>query len=145
MAEKTITIDTNEWAYPDKSGAKHLVTNAETFTFTLTDGGASAVTYALDGGSVNCDDGGEVQLLADAGTAGSGNIARSIGPLADANDDATTYGVEGRWLMSYNNGPIQAWVPATLKIDNVDAPTAITAKFEDQFGNSFTWTTVTVS
>ena len=143
MSTKTVTIDTNEWNYPDAYGTKHTVKDAETFTFTLTDGGASAVTYAIDiDESVACDDGGQVKLLRDAD---NDNSTRSIGPLADANDDATVYGVEGRWLMSYNDGPVQEWVPATLKVDNVDAPTAITAKFEDQFGNSFNWSTVTVS
>jgi len=143
MSTKTVTIDTNEWSYPDISGAPHVVTNAETFTFTLTDGGETAVTYAIDAAqTVNCDDGGEVQLLRDCDI---GNNSRSIGPLADTSDGTATLGVEGRWLMSYNNGPVQEWRPASLTIDNIDAPTSITATFEDQFGNTFTWSTVTVA
>jgi len=43
MATKTFTIDTNEWLYPDVTGITHAVTNAQTFTIELTDGGASAV------------------------------------------------------------------------------------------------------
>ena len=48
MSTKTVTIDTNEWLYPDVSGITHAVTNGQTFTFELTDGGASAVTYQTD-------------------------------------------------------------------------------------------------
>ena len=59
MANKTVTIDTGEWSYPDISGAPHVVTNAETFTFELTDGGAAAVYYGLNSGqSVDCAYGG---------------------------------------------------------------------------------------
>ena len=43
MATKTVTIDTGEWIYLDKFGDEHVVTNGQTFTFTLTDGGAAAV------------------------------------------------------------------------------------------------------
>ena len=143
MATKTVTIDANEWVYPDVDGAPHTVTAAQTFTFDLADGGIAAVYYALDEAEeVNCDDGGEVQLIRDTNKA---NVTRAIGPLADANDGVKTYGVEGRWLMSYNDGQVQEWVPAELTINNIDAPTSITAKFEDQFGNIFTWTTVTVA
>ena len=50
MATKTVTIDTGEWNYIDSVGNPHVVTNGQTFTFTLTDGGAAAVDYSINTG-----------------------------------------------------------------------------------------------
>jgi len=151
MATKTVTIDTDEWNYPDISGAKHMVTNAEAFTFTLTDGGASAVTYQNDlDGSVLCNDGSRVTIRRWAANATNGlvngNLARTWGPTADAQDATAVYGLAGEFVTSHSsNNVYQFWKPISLTVDNVDAPTAISGTFEDQFGNRFTWTTVTVS
>jgi len=151
MASKTVTIDTNEWLYPSINGITHAVTNAQTFTFTLTDGGASAVTYSIDGGqSVTTTDGRRIVFLADAENAtngtGNGNTIRKWGPTADAQDAVTLYSNAGRIsCLDPESHVRQNWVADTINVDNVDAPTAITAKFRDQFGNTFTWTTVTVS
>lgn len=151
MATKTITIDTNEWIYPDISGAPHTVKNAETFTFTLTDGGAAAVTYQNDlDGSVLCDDGSRVFIRrwavnATNGT-GNGNTARTWGPTADAQDGVAIYGLAGEFVTSHSHtNTYQIWKAVSINVDNVDAPTTITARFEDQFGNAFSWTGVTIS
>ncbi len=147
MSTQTISVGANDWVYLDKSGAPHNVTTSEGFTFTLTDSGTAAVKYAIDSvgdGSqtCNCDDGGEVQILADVDGNGT---SRFIGPMADANDGIAALSTEGRWLMSYNNEPTQEWVPASITIDNVDDPGTITAFWEDQFGNRMFWDAVPVS
>lgn len=151
MATKTFTFDTNEWLYPSINGITHAVTNAQTATFTLTDGGASAVTYVIDGGqSVTTTDGRRIVFLADAENAtngtGNGNTARTWGPTADAEDNVTLYSKAGRIsCLDPESGVRQNWVADKILVDNVDAPTAITATFRDQYGNTFTWTTVTIA
>lgn len=145
MSTKTVTIDTNEWIYPDSNGVQHTVTNAETFTFEMTDGGASAVKYAIDDGqSVATDDGYTIYFrpFIDDGN----NTKLFIGMLADANDNTTTYNTPGEIVTSCpTTGRLQIWKLAQFKVDDVDAPTAISGRFEDQFGNYFTWTNVTVA
>ena len=151
MATKTVTIDTGEWNYPGINGITHTVTNAQTFTFELTDGGASAVLYQTDGGqSVTTTDGRRIVFLADSENAtngtGNGNARRSWGLTADAEDGVTLYSKRGRISCLDPESHIrQDWVAQTINVDNADAPTLITAKFEDQYGNTFTWTGVTIS
>lgn len=134
MASKTVTIDTNEWIYVDSRGDEHLVTNSETFTFTLTDGGASAVTYNVDNGqTVATDDGYNITI-----DAPSKVNTTDIGTFADAKD-ASEYasGVRGtiRMTCDSTNSP-QLWSIAKVTIDDVDTPTAITKLvLEDQFGH----------
>lgn len=144
MATKTFTIDTGEWAYPDKFGVTHMVTNGQTFTIELTDGGASAVTYQTDiGKSVTTTDGLRVEVVP---TAGYNNIRRTWGPTADAQDGVAVYGLAGELVTRCPmTGDYQYWKPVTVNVDNVDAPTSITATFEDQFGNEFSWSGVTIS
>ena len=144
MSTQTLTVGAGDWIYIDKSGAPHNVTTAEEVVFTLTDTSTVIVEYAIDSvtdGSqtLDCDDGGEVQVYADSTSSNSSDENRYIGPLTDAMDGVATVGVEGRWLMSYNNGPVQEWVPASLTIDDVDDPGTFTARWEDQFGNVMTW------
>lgn len=149
MATKTITFDTGEWSYPGINGSTHVVTNAQTATFTLTDGGASAVTYAIDGGqSVTTTDGRRIVFLADAENASGtgGNTARTFGPTADAQDNVTLYSNSGRMVTLDPESHVpQYWVADKILVDDVDTPTAITATWRDQYGNTFTWTTVTIS
>ena len=151
MAEKTITFDTNEWLYPSVNGITHAVTNAQTATFELTDGGASAVTYRMNGGqSVTTTDGRRIVFLADAENAtngtGNGNTARTWGPTADAQDATTVYSQRGSLLtLDPETHVVQRWVTEKILVDDVDTPTALTATFRDQFGNTFTWTTVSVA
>jgi len=145
-ASQTATVGANDWVYIDKSGAPHNVTTSESFVFYLTDGGATDVQYHItsvtDGSqTLDCDDGGEVQMLADvAGVSGSGTQGyRTLGPLTDAMNATATVGIEGRWLMSYNNEVIQEWVPSSITVDVIDDPGTFTATWEDQFGNVMTW------
>ena len=149
MSTRTFTIDTNEWLYPDKFGVTHDVTNGQTFTIELTDGGASAVTYQTDQGqSVTTTDGYRIQIFSPtdnaSGTAGS--TRRTWGPTADAQDGVTLYSNAGEFVTRCPvSGDTQYWKPVTISVDNVDAPTSITATFKDQFENTFTWTNVTLS
>lgn len=144
-ATQTLTVGAGDWVYIDKSGAPHNVTTGQSCVFYLTDTSSTIVEYSItsvtDGTqTLNCDDGGEVQFIADAGTANSGaSTNRFIGPLTDAMDGVATVGVEGRFLMSYNNGPVQNWVPASITVDDIDNPSTFTATWEDQFGNVMTW------
>jgi len=151
MATKTITIDTDEWKCPDQFGITHTVTNAQTFTFELTDGGATAVVYQNDQNqSVTTTDGYRIPIFARTTTAGAaatnGNVRHSWGPTADAQDGVAVRNLAGEFCTKCPlTGLEQYWKASSLTVDNVDAPTAISGRFEDQFGNSFTWTNVTVS
>lgn len=152
MATKTVTIDTGEWLYPDRTGITHSVTNAQTFTFELTDGGATAVTYQQDlATSVTTTDGLRITMRPQTNpgsniSGATGSVRRTWGPTADTQDAVTVYSQPGELAMECPvTGITQYWKPQTINLDNVDAPTLITAKFEDQFGNTFTWTGVTVS
>lgn len=151
MATKTVTIDTNEWKYPGINGITHVVTNAQTFTFTLTDGGATDVTYVTDGSqSVTTTDGRRIVFLADADNAtngtGNGNTARSWGPTLDAEDGVTLYSKRGRIsCLDPESHVRQDWVAQKMRTTDTDTPTTITATFEDQYGNTFTWTAVDIA
>ena len=149
MATKTVTIDTNEWLYPDKFGVTHAVTNAQTFTFELTDGGASAVTYQQDHAtSVTTTDGLRINMRPQATMSQVNNIGtiRTWGPTADAQDATAIRNLSGEFACECPcSGDIQYWKSSSMTVDNVDAPTEITATFEDQFGNTFSWTSVTVA
>lgn len=144
-SSQTATVGAGDWIYIDKSGAPHNVTTSQAFVFYCNDTSATDVTYyitAVTDGSqtLNCDDGGEVQMFADYESATSAGNVRLIGPFGDtANDGVASYSIEGRWLMSYNNGPIQEWKLAVVTIDDVDDPGTFDATWEDQFGNVMTW------
>lgn len=149
MATKTFTIGANKWQYPDVTGVTHTVSTNQTFTIELTDGGASAVTYQnnQDQG-VTTTDGLRIPIFARTENASgtSGNTRRSWGPTADAQDGVAVYGLAGEFTTRCPyTGITQNWKPITVNVDNVDAPTSITAQFEDQFGNYFSWTSVTIS
>ena len=149
MATRTFTIDTDEWLYPDVNGITHAVNNAQTFTIELTDGGASNVTYQNNQNqSVTTTDGLRIQILSrcDQASGAGGNTRRIWGPTADAEDGVTLYSKRGEFSTRCPcTGVRQDWVAKTINVNNVDAPTTITASFEDTFGNSFTWTSVTLS
>lgn len=149
MATKTFTIDQNEWLYPDVTGVTHAVTNAQTFTMELTDGGASAVTYQTDQAqSVTTTDGYRIHIFNRTTPASgtSGNTRFPWGPTADAQDGIAVHGLRGELSCRCPiTGRNQHFKPAIVNVNNIDAPTTITATFEDQYGNSFTWTGVTIS
>jgi hypothetical protein len=143
-ASQTATVGAGDWVYIDKFGAPHNVTTSQAFVFYLTDTSTTDVQYQItvvtDGSqTLNCDDGGEVQMIADVISANSSEAERTIGPMTDAMDTVATVGIEGRWLMSYNNGPVQEWKPASITVDDIDDPGTFTATWEDQFGNRMTW------
>ena len=133
------------------TGITHIVNNAQTFTFDLTDGGASAVIYKINGGqSVTTTDGRTIVFLADAENAtngtGNGNTGRTFGPTADTQDAVTLYSNRGRIsCLDPESHVRQDWVADKILVDDVDTPTAITATFRDQYGNTFTWITVSVA
>jgi hypothetical protein len=139
MATKTVTIDSGEWVYPDVSGINHTVTAAETFTFELTDVSTTGATYRMDGGSVKCDDGCRVYIKRGE------SINFNLFPK-DAKQGTVVRNDPGGWVMlDPYSGVEQIWKVASSNINDVDAPTTITATFEDQYGNTFTWTAVTIS
>jgi len=147
MAQKTVTRDSGEWIYPDRTGTTHEVTAAQTFTFELTDGGASSVTYAIDNAqSVTTTDGLTIHFRPSHVQA-EDNTTRLIGgEQADANDGVTVYSIAGELdIEDPASGDVQHWKPSTWLVDDIDTPTSITAKFEDQYGNTFTWTSVTIA
>lgn len=135
MATKTATIDAGEWIYVDSTGIQHTVTTAETFTFTLTDGGATAVTYnPIVGQSVATDDG---YVLTFKPMVNGSNTALTTSAMADTSDAVNQHNPGGEWPIECSvNGVVQNWKIAELTVDNVDAPTAITRLvLQDQFGN----------
>ena len=144
MAAKTITVDTNEWAYPDASGITHTVTNGQTLALTMTDGGAAAVIYSVDvAQTLTTTDGYTIYFRPHGPIAGN---AIHIGSLADANDNATTHYNAGELeVEDPTSGIIQIWTIDTLKIDALDAPTELSMACTDQFGNKFSVSTLTVA
>ena len=147
MSTKTITFDENEFKYPDIGGIIHIVTAAQTITFELTDGGASDVTYAINNSQeVTTTDGLLINFRPSHVTA-EANTTRLIGGTqADANDAIVVYSIGGELdIEDPTSGVVQHWKPSIWVVNNVDAPTFITAKFEDQYSNSFTWTNVTIA
>ena len=141
MSTSTVTIDTNEWKYPDRTGILHTVTNAETFTFTTTDdvGAAGQASYTLDvGQSVATDDGLTITMRP------QGSIR-----ILDYKDSEQGFAVRrsvGDWVMECPvSGEKQIWKCSSLNIDDADSPSTISATFEDQFANTFSWDAVDIS
>lgn len=141
MASSTVTLDQNEWVYLDSFGVEHTVTNAQTFTLTVTDGGAAAVEYNIPlAQSVTTTDGYTITFRPEcenaSGTAGSG--FRKIGFLTDAGQGADFYGVRGELCVECPvSGRIQRWSIAKIKPSDADFGSAgtITMTLEDQFGS----------
>jgi hypothetical protein len=138
MATKTITIDTGEWKYPDVTGIKHTVTDAETLTFELTDKTTVGAEYRMNGGSVKCTDGCRIYVK-------RGSIINVMFPK-DAKEGVVDYTCPGEWkMLDPYTGLTQNWKPSKFNVNDADAPTSITATFEDQYGNTFSWSAVTVA
>jgi len=135
----TVTIDTNEWVYPDRDGIEtHTVTNAQTFGFTLTAGGVVSIYTGTPGAtSLNCDDGTKLVISNDP------QFTR-IDPVADTNSGYR----RGAMRVREGSGFETDWDISEITIDNIDQPTEITsATFtaKDNPMRTFTWTTVTVA
>ena len=151
MATKTATCVDGGLVFSDPTGVRHTVTTSQTFTFDLTDGGASSVAYRQNvGTSVTTTDGRTLTFRPSSENAtngtGNGNGGRVWGPTADAQDGAAQVNLAGEFCTSFSEGNItQCWKAETLTVDNIDAPTAMTGRFADQFGRHMVWTGITVA
>lgn len=150
MATKTATCNANGFKFEDPTGISHTVTTGQTFTFDLTDGGASAVIYRQNNAtSVTTTDGRTLVFRPQAeqpGTAGAANAIRKWGPTADAQDGVAVLSLAGEFCTEFTEGNIlQNWVAETLTVDNVDAPTTIVGRWKDQFGRYMDWTDIGVA
>lgn len=148
MASSTVTIDTGEWVYPDSFGVTHTVTNGQTFTLTVTDGGASTVEYNIPlAQSVTTTDGYTLTFRPEASSSNSGSGFRTIGYLTDAGQGSNFYSIRGELCIECPvSGRIQRWTVAKINPSDSDYGSAgtIGATLEDQFGNVWTFSGVTV-
>ena len=141
MASSTVTIDTGEWNYIDRFGIGHVVTNAQTFTLTVTDGGASTVEYNIPlAQSVITTDGYTLTFRPECENAsGTGGSAfRTIGYLTDAGQGSDFHNQRGELCIECPvSGVIQRWRVAKINPSDSDfgAAGTITMTLEDQFGN----------
>jgi hypothetical protein len=149
MATKTVTCVANGFKFQDPFGIQHTVTTGQTFTFELTDGGASAVTYQQNNAtSVTTTDGRTLIFRPDATNASgtSGGVIRTWGPTADAQDGAAVLSLRGEFHTQFTEGGIdQCWVAETLTVDNIDAPTLISGRWKDKYGRYMDWAGLTVA
>ena len=140
MATGTVTIDANEWKYPDKNGVTHTVTTAQTFTFTLTDDSTTGAFWELNGGNqgVTTTDGRKIYLRKeDTGTGGL-HVLYPTDAL-----QAGSHTVRGEWaIVCPETGVVQYWKPVNVAISDADGTGTITGTWEDQYGNSFYWNAV---
>jgi hypothetical protein len=146
MATKTVTIDTGEWKYPDASGVTHLVTDGQTFTFDMTDSSASDVQFKITANQeITTTDGYKIKINPFVDNTNTADVFGGV--LADTQDATTLYGLRGTMVCecSASAGVKQFFRIAQLKLDNVDAPTELTLLAEDQLGNDFLLSAVTVS
>jgi len=138
MATSTVTIDTGEWVYLDKNGTAHTVTNGQTFSLTVTDGGASAVEYAVpDAQSVTTTDGYTLHFRPRV-TASTTDQHSRIHFLTDAGQGSDFYNIGGEISIECPvTGIIQHWRIAKINPSDADygAAGTITMTLEDQFGN----------
>jgi len=150
MATKTATCVAGGLVFADPTGVQHTVTTSQTFTFDLTDGGASAVAYRQNiDTSVTTTDGRRLTFRpqADPSQLGAANSSGRVwGPTADAQDGVAVRNLAGEFVTSFSEGNIeQRWKAESLTIDNVDAPTTMTGRFADQYGRHMVWTGITVA
>lgn len=145
MADSTITVDTGEWEYVDVYGIGHFVADGETFTMTVTDGGASTVSYNIPvAQSITTTDGYTLYFRPEVD---GGNVANTIGYLTDAAQGTDLYNVRGELPIECPvSGIIQRWKVATIAPSDADFGSAGTLdiSLEDQFGNTMSFSGVTV-
>lgn len=145
MASSTVTIDTDEWEYIDSFGIGHVVTNAQTFTLTVTDGGVADVRYNVPTGqNVTTTDGLNIVFRPETDVR---NAHREIGPTTDAGQGSDFDGLRGELVVECpKSGRIQRWRVAKLNPSDADygAAGTIGATFEDQFGNRMVISGITV-
>jgi len=152
MASKTATCGAGALKFEDPFGIQHTVTTNQTFTFELTDGGASAVTYQQNNGtSVTTTDGRRLTFRPQAnqsqpGAATLNGTIRTWGPTADAQDGVAVLSLAGQFCTEFSEGNIrQNWIAETLTVDDIDTPTSITGRWKDQFGRFMDWTAISVA
>jgi len=134
----TVTIDTDEWSYPDNSGIPHVVTDAETFTLTSVDNGDGA-TYTPDAGqNVACTDGSRLFFIPDP----NHDSVTTAGDTAVTNDNKTL----GEWsILCTADGQITRWKCTGMDVNDADAVTSFTTATFEVVGNNartFTWSGV---
>lgn len=137
MAASTLTIDTGEWIYLDSSGTPHTVTNGQTFSMTVVDGGVAAVEYAIPstGQSVTTTDGLTLHIRS---VVSGDNVAKTIHYLTDAGQGSAFHNRSGEFVIEDpTNGTKQIWHVAIITPSDADFASAgtITMTLEDQFGN----------
>ena len=136
MAASTVTVDTNEWVYIDSFSIGHIVTNAQTFSMTVTDGGTAAVEYDIPTNqNMTTEDGLNIIFRPNVN---HNNEHHTIHFLTDAGEGSEFYGLSGEWNIECPvSGVIQIWKPALMNPSDADFGSAgtITFTMEDQFGN----------
>jgi hypothetical protein len=152
VATKTITCVANGLKFEDPTGVQHTVTTSQTFTFDLTDGGASAVAYRQNNAtSVTTTDGRTLVFrpqatMSQPGAATFNGTIGVWGPTADAQDGLAVVGLAGEFVTEFSEGGVdQYWKSETLTVDNIDAPTLISGRWKDQYGRYMDWTALTVA
>lgn len=149
MANKTATCVANGLKFEDPTGVQHTVTTSQTFTFDLTDGGASAVEYRSNlATSVTTTDGRTLVFRPQSTNSSGTNVGtiRTWGPTADAQDGVAVLSLAGELVTEFSEGNIpQYWKAETLTVDNVDAPTLVSGRWKDQYGRYMDWTGITVA
>lgn len=140
MSTKTVTFTAAAWRYPDVNGINHTVTTSQTLTFEMTDNSATDVRYSLQPGQALTTTDGYV-LTPEP----EENHDKLL--LKDAYDGVATPNV-GDWLIRDPlNGAQTRWKCISTNIDNIDAPTTITATFESVRNNilKFTWSGMSIA
>ena len=131
----TITIDTNEWVYPDENGVEHTVTNGQTFDLASVDGGDSAVLTPSIDQTVTTTDGYVLTFRTSESLKLAGNAA--------VTDDNYTLG--GLVIHCSATDQDTTWKCTGFDADDADALASITAasfEAEDNPMRTFTWSGV---
>ena len=150
MAASTVTIDTSEWNYIDSFGIGHVVTNAQTFTLTVTDGSETTVEYNIPlAQSVTTTDGYKLNFrpeVQQSNNSGNGTF-RTVGYVTDAGQGSDFYNIRGELCIECPvSGRIQRWRVAKINPSDADYGSAGTLgiTLEDQWGHVMSFTGVTV-
>lgn len=137
MVASAVTIDTGEWIYLDSNGVPHVVTNAQSFSMTLVDGGVAAVTYNVGPGeTMTTTDGYVLEFIP---RVSGHNIAANIHKLVDTVPSDGFHDKGGELdIRCTSTGRVQHWRVAVIKPSDTDfgsAGTMVKLILEDQFGN----------
>ena len=150
MASSTITCDTGEINYIDSFGIGHLVTDAQTFILTVTDGGATTVEYNIPlAQSITTTDGYLLNFRPEvSGASGTdGGEFRTIHFLTDGDEGSDFHNIAGELCIECPvSGRIQRWRIAKINPSDADYGSAgtIGMTLEDQYGNVMSFSGVTV-